>query len=310
MKKIQVGIIGTGTMGRHHVRIFSKLENTEVIGVFDTDTGKLNSVCQEHSVPAVSSIEELIDKKPNAVSIAIPASAHSDVAVKFLQKRIPVLIEKPIADTMESAKKIIDASKKFDTPAMVGHIERFNPAVYALKKYLTNKKILSIDITRVGPTPPRIKDVGITIDLGIHDIDLVSFLTGEKIISSTGAIRSTKGDKYEDISMLLLKLSDGCIAQIHSNWLTPVKTRAIQIATTTEFIKVDLIAKTVDIFNRFPDNDDASFSTSLPVEQKEPLKSEIEAFVDALRIGKPFPVTALEGYDALLTAYNCLTNSI
>ncbi|MBL8027358.1 MAG: Gfo/Idh/MocA family oxidoreductase [Fibrobacteres bacterium] len=310
MKKIKAGIVGTGSMGCHHVRVLSSMDGVEVVGVYDSDPVCLEHICKKNNAKAVKSISELLAQKPDTVSIAVPASLHEEVALPFIKAGISILIEKPLANTHETAKRIIESAKKSGARIMVGHIERFNPAIVALKKYVDNKKILSIDITRVGPTPPRIKDVGITIDLGIHDIDLATFLTGKKIVATSCATRSTRGDVHEDISMLLLKLEDGCIAQIHSNWLTPVKTRAIQIATTTEFIKADLIEKSVSIFNRFPDNDDASFSTKLEIEIKEPIRAELESFIHSVRTGEPFAVTAEEGLIALQTATNCLNNSI
>ncbi len=310
MAKIRIGVLGAGSIGYQHIRILHSLDTVDLIGLLDINQEIANAVGNRFEVKVFNNTDEIIGAKPDAIVIAVPASCHESAAMPFINLGIPLLIEKPVAHDINSASRILEAAKVRSTPVMIGHIERFNPAVVALKKLLSDKKIVSMNFTRVGPTPPRVKDVGITVDLSIHDIDLAIHLTGEEIADSACVTHSNSIGEKEDVSMILLKTKGGCAIQIHSNWLTPVKARTITVATENEFIIADLIAKKVVIYNRFPDDDNNSIATEIQVDNYEPLREELSSFISCIAAKKPFPIDINAGMTALKIATDCIEAAI
>ncbi|RLF88563.1 gfo/Idh/MocA family oxidoreductase, partial [Thermococci archaeon] len=178
---LRVGVVGVGNMGRHHARIYSELSKegkVEFVGVADANLERAKEVASQFKTKAFGDYEELVERV-DAVSIAVPTSLHRQVALEFIEHGANVLVEKPIAESIESAQEIIRAAKKNDVILMIGHVERFNPAVLKLKEILDENligKVVTLTAKRVGPLPPQIKDVGVIIDLAVHDIDVMSFL--------------------------------------------------------------------------------------------------------------------------------------
>jgi len=309
MKNITVGVIGTGSMGTHHVRLFASMPGVRLIGVSDADPSALEKSAKAHRVPGFADFRDLLALKPDAVSIAVPTSLHEKTALAAIRAGCHVLLEKPIAGSSSSARRIIRAAAQKKVKLMIGHTERFNPAVAEVKKALRGEKIISFDITRVGPLPPRIKDVGIIIDLAIHDIDLLRHLTGAEIDKVVSLHRSVSGP-HEDTAMILLRLTGGVMAHITVNWLTPFKARLLQVATLGKFIRADLLNRTVSVYSRTPQTEDGGLIKEMPVGNGEPLKAELAAFAGCVRTGSPVPVSGEDGLRALLVAEKCLKKSL
>jgi predicted dehydrogenase len=187
---------------------------------------------------------------------------------------------------------------------MVGHVERFNPAVEAIKDALRNEDILSIAITRVGPFPPRMSNVGVVIDLAVHDIDLIRWFTDSEIIEVQPQLSSAVAER-EDIALLQFRTASGVLAHINTNWLTPFKARTVIVATRGKYIMADLLTRQVtECFGFQPDG---SYSMRhLSVGHAEPLRSELLAFLRAVRSGSPAAVTGEEGVASLEIAIRCL----
>jgi UDP-N-acetylglucosamine 3-dehydrogenase len=309
MKKISVGVIGTGTMGIHHVRLFAAMPGVRLIGVADGNPAAIWGAVEAYRVPGFADFRDLLAFKPDAVSIAVPTSQHESVALTAIRAGCHVLLEKPIAGNSNAARRIIRAAAAGKVKLMIGHTERFNPAVTAVKRALKGEKIISFDITRVGPLPPRVKDVGIIIDLAIHDIDLLRHLTGAEVSRVTSLHRSVSG-AHEDTAMILLKLENGVMAHITTNWLTPFKARLIQVATLGKFIRADLLNRTVSVYSRVPKTEDGGLVKEIPVADAEPLRLELEAFIRSVRTGTPVPVSGEDGLRALRVAESCLLKSL
>ena len=177
----------------------------------------------------------------DAVIIAAPTHLHHDIALKCISQGIHVLVEKPIASTVEEGRDIVTAAHHAGVTLMVGHVERFNPAVELIKRAIKDQDILSIAITRVGPFPPRMSNVGVVIDLGVHDIDLIRWFTESEIVEIQPQTSSAVAER-EDIALLQFRTESGVLAHINTNWLTPFKARNIHIATRDKY----LIARSPD----------------------------------------------------------------
>ena len=293
---IRVGVVGVGSMGRNHARVLAELPQAELIGVADSDHDRAKRVASEFSTRAFSSSSELIAQSPDAVILAVPTALHEEIALEIIEGGCHVLVEKPIAVTVESAKRIIASANQEKRVLMVGHIERFNPVVAVMKKKVRADNLLLLEFTRVGPFPPRIKDVGVLVDLAVHDIDLALYLTGSTV-KSVHALASAASGPMEDSAVLLLSLDSGTIVRITTNWLTPFKIRKISCATTEGYVEADLLQRRVASYVQ---RDAGVYEVEeFAVPFQEPLKSEILEFLAAIEEGRSPAVTGADGLSAL-----------
>ena len=271
-------------MGCNHARVFAGLSGVELVGVADPDRAQRESGHRALGCPAVSDLEALLELGVDAVTIAAPTHLHHDIALTCIERGIHVLVEKPIASTVEEGRDIIAAARRAGVTLMVGHVERFNPAVQAIKDAIRGEDILSIAITRVGPFPPRMSNVGVVIDLAVHDIDLIRWFTDSEIVEVQPQLSSAVAER-EDIALLQFRTASGVLAHINTNWLTPFKARNVTVATRGKYVMGDLLTRQVtECFGFQPDG---SYSMRhLSVGHAEPLRAELIAFVDAVRDGK------------------------
>ena len=299
---IKVGVIGVGTMGKHHVRVYAELPDAELVGIADINEDVVHGIAKKHNTEAFTDYKELLKESLDAVSIAVPTTLHKKVAMDTAKAGVNMIIEKPIAGTVRSAEKIIKTTAENNVKLMIGHIERFNPIIPIIQKSIGNNDILSIDITRVGPFPPRVKDVGVVIDLAIHDIDLIRYLTKSEF-KKMYSLTSKNISEKEDIALLSFKMGNGVLAHITTNWLTPFKVREISIATKEKFIKGTFINQKVSEYNKY---EDSYITKELSVPFSEPLNAELNAFLKAVRDNKEPPISGEDGLKALEVAVRCL----
>lgn len=302
--KIKVGVIGVGTMGQHHARVYAEFPSVELVGVADVDGVLAHSVAERFRTTAFTDYKELLKQGVDAVSIAVPTSLHKKVAVEVAEAGVSMLVEKPIADTIENAKEIIRRAEGNKVKLMIGHIERFNPVIPVIKKSIENTDVISIDITRVGPIPPRIRDVGVVIDLATHDIDLIRYLANSESKRIYGLASKCLSER-EDIAILSFEMENGILAHITTNWLTPYKVREINIYTKTKLVKGDFIDQKVSEFSNCGE-DNGYLVRELSVPYGEPLKLELESFIETIAVNKQPPVTGHDGLRALGIALKCL----
>lgn len=291
---IRVGVIGAGAMGQHHVRVYSSLSNVDLVGIADVQEDRVNSLAEEYKTNAFTDYRDLLKEKLDAVSIAVPTILHKEVAVYSINKGVHALIEKPIADTLENAGEIILNANKNKTKIMVGHIERFNPVVIRLKEKIDSGnlgKIVAMSTTRVGPYNPRIRDVGIITDLGVHDIDIMSYIYSEKI-KSVHAYAGSVIHKFEDYASILLGFNNGNSGIIETNWLTPHKIRQLTVTGTKGIAYADYIQQTLRICNE-------QGESRVEIERREPLKNELEHFIQCIKEDKEPLITGQDGRYAL-----------
>src|SRR3954452_22668688 len=303
---LRMGVIGIGTMGSNHARVLTGLSGVRLVGVADPDRAQREFVTGALGCPAVESVEALLELGLDAVTIAAPTHLHRDIALICIERGIHVLVEKPIASSVEEGHEIIAAARRAGVTLMVGHVERFNPAVEAIKNAIRDEDILSIAITRVGPFPPRMSNVGVVIDLAVHDIDLIRWFTDSDIIEVQPQLSSAVAER-EDIALLQFRTASGVLAHINTNWLTPFKARNVTVATRDKYVMGDLLTRQVtECFGFQPDG---SYSMRhLSVGHAEPLRAELQAFVGAIRSGKHPAVTGEEGVAGLEIAIRCLQN--
>jgi predicted dehydrogenase len=305
-RALRIGVIGVGVMGSNHARVLSGLSGVTLIGVADPNLEQANFVARTLGCAAVATVEELLDLKPDAISIAAPTELHHQVALQCIARGVHVLVEKPIASTVAEGQEIVAAARRAGVTLMIGHVERFNPAVEAIKQALRGENILSIGITRVGPFPPRMSSVGVVIDLAVHDIDLIRWFTDSDIIEVQPQVSSAVAER-EDIALLQFRTANGVLAHINTNWLTPFKARTVTVATRAKYIMGDLLTRQVtECFGFQPDG---SYSMRhLSVGHSEPLRTELTAFIEAARSGNPPAVTGEEGVASLDIATRCLAD--
>jgi UDP-N-acetylglucosamine 3-dehydrogenase len=300
---IKAGVIGVGLMGENHARVYSQLPNVELVGVADIDKGKATSVARSHSCKAYADYHDLLDMNPQALSIAVPTTLHQEVASDAIQKGINILVEKPIADTLEDANKLIEAARQKQIKLMVGHIERFNPAIIKLKELIDNGllgNIISISAKRVGPYNSRIKDVGVLVDIGTHDIDIMSYLYGEpvkEVYASAGSVVH----EYEDHAIVMLNFSKGRSGVIETNWLTPHKVRTLTVIGSKGYAEVNYTESSLSISDR-------EWIREAKINKEEPLKLELEHFVDCIRHDKDPLVSGEVGRQALQVALEAVAS--
>ena len=302
--RLRVGVAGVGVMGSNHARVFADLAGIRLVGVADPDPAPRDMVASALGCAGFSNIEELLAEGVDAMTIAAPTHLHRELALCCIKRGVHVLVEKPIAPSVVEGRAIIAAARHAGVSLMVGHVERFNPTVEAIKEAIRGEDILSIAITRVGPFPPRMSNVGVVIDLAVHDIDLIRWFTESEIVEVQPQLSSAVAER-EDIALLQFRTVSGVLAHINTNWLTPFKARNVTIATRKKYIMGDLLTRQVtECFGFQPDG---SYSMRhLSVGHAEPLRAELQAFISAIRAGKEPAVTGDEGVASLEIAIRCL----
>lgn len=303
----KVGVIGMGAMGKHHARVYSELPDIKLVGVSDLNEELASTVAKKYSTKSFVDYRDLLKQDLDAVSIAVPTSLHKEVALDVADADIHMLIEKPIAETIESADAIIKKSEERGIKLMVGHIERFNPIIPAIKKSIENNDIISIDITRVGPLPPRVKDIGVITDLGVHDIDLIRHLSDSEF-KDVHAIATAGVAEKEDTAIMTFKMKNGILAHITTNWLTPFKVREIRISTVQKFVTGNFITRQVVEYSKYKE-DGSHLRKDLSVPQGEPLRLELEEFIRSIKNDTKVPITGHDGLKALEVALKCLKSA-
>jgi UDP-N-acetylglucosamine 3-dehydrogenase len=301
---LNIGVVGVGVMGSNHARVLADLPGVKLVGVVDPEAKQRDFVARALGCAAFADLDGLLRTGVDAITIAAPTHLHRDIALDCISRGIHIMVEKPIASTIEEGRAIVAAARRAGVTLMVGHVERFNPAVESIKRSIKNQDILSIAITRVGPFPPRMSNVGVVIDLAVHDIDLIRWFTDSEIVEIQPQLSSAVAER-EDIALLQFRTASGVLAHINTNWLTPFKARTIHIATRDKYLIGDLL--TLQVTECFGFQPDGSYSMRhLSVGYAEPLRAELAAFVHAVRSGETPAVTGEEGVASLEIAIRCL----
>lgn len=294
---LRAGVIGIGSMGRHHLRIYNEREDVEVVGIADINPRALSAHQKRYRLKTFTDYRQLLKEGLDIVSVAVPTKFHSHITLDALEADCHVLVEKPISPTLEEGRKMIRTANHCGKILLVGHTERFNPLVKRLKEVVLTRKIgdpISISTARVSPYPARIQDVGIILDFAIHDIDVISYLYGEKAISVYAIAGSTNEDQ-EDHASVMLKFNQNRAGIIEISWRSPIKLRKILMTGTEGFALGDFIDQSIFYLEE-------GWSRERSLEKLEPLALEIDHFIRCVR-GETLPeITGEESLYSLRTA--------
>ncbi|MEE8576406.1 MAG: Gfo/Idh/MocA family oxidoreductase [candidate division Zixibacteria bacterium] len=311
MKKVKTAVVGVGSLGRHHLKWLSKLGSSDLVGLFDIDSDRAAEYASEYGVKSFSSLGEL-SKSVEAVSIVVPTSAHFEVASELIEARIHCLIEKPVTVTVEQANKLAVAAKDSSVCVSVGHIERFNPAVAALRNEKMHPSF--IEGHRLAAFDPRGTDVAVVLDLMIHDIDLVLSMVDSEIVDTQASAVAVVSDQA-DIANARLTFANGAVANLTASRISLGSMRKLRIFQKSGYFSLDLAAKQADIY-QLAELGDASEGMKVPIGKSEKnllyrkvkdsgedmLKSELDAFLGAVRNKRKVEVTLEEATEALRVA--------
>ncbi len=309
-RKLRLAAIGVGSLGRHHARNYAELARAgkiEFVGACDANSETAASVARDNEAASFNDWRELLDKV-DAVSIATPTETHCDIACTFLEKGVSVLVEKPIALTLAEADKMIAAAEGSGAKLMVGQLERFNPAMVALRPHVTNP--LYFEIHRVSPFPNRSLDVDVVLDVMIHDLDAVQWLVGENIkVSAIHAVGIPVISDKVDAANARIEFENGAVANITASRIGTEKIRKTRFYQTNSYVVLDYATKFASVTSLNPEAAVPLLGISinrLEINDVEPLRAEIEAFIDALSADKQPPVTGEDGRRALALAVGVL----
>lgn len=301
MAGINVGVVGVGYLGSRHARVYSQLKKANLVAVCDIDKKHAKKVARKHRVWYFPDYRTLFDKV-DAVSIAVPTNLHYAIARDFLKNGIHVLIEKPITQTLSEAQDLIGIADSNNLIVQVGHIERFNPVVRAIEPYLTDARF--IECHRAGPykKKKRVRDVGVVLDLMIHDIDIILSLV-KSDVKNIEAVGISTISPYEDIANVRLTFKNGAIADITASRVTKEEVRNIKISQKDSYIILDYLHHDAQIVHK---TGDKILKEKLKIEKKEPLKQELKSFLNSIRNNTKPVVSGKEGKLALSVALNIL----
>src|SRR5215470_25679 len=308
---LRTAVIGVGSLGRQHARIHRDLANegsSQFMAVCDLNEETAHSVANERSTEWTSNWRELIGRV-DAVSLAVPTEAHCEIACGLLEAGIHVLVEKPISRTLEEADRMIRAAEKGNALLQVGHLERFNPAMVALRPHV--HKPVYFEIHRVGQFTARSLDIDVVLDLMIHDLDIVQWLVGEEVeVTNIHAVGIPILTNRVDAANARLEFASGAVANITASRVGTEKIRKMRFFQPHDYIAVDYATKRASVSSLAPPTATGTWPgvhiRHLDVIDIEPLRAEIVSFLDAVRDGKPPAVSGSEGRNALSLALRTL----
>ncbi len=318
--RIKVAVIGAGSMGMNHLRVLKDFdgEQIQLVGFAETSEPTLKRAMHRFHVPGYADYRQMVEEtQPDLVTVVVPTHLHFEVASYVLDRGINVLLEKPITTSIDEAQSLIQLARLRNTKLAVGHIERFNPAIIQLKHRIVGGElgqIFHLHARRLGPYPPRIRDVGVTLDLATHDIDVMRYLADAEVEHVYAETQRRIHNQYEDLLLGILRFSNDAIGMLDVNWLTPSKVRELSITGEKGLYLVNYL--TQDIY--FYENDyttttwDALRSmtgvsegtmTRFKVHKAEPLRLEYEDVLSAIRSDTAPTVTGEDGLAVLKIAY-------
>jgi predicted dehydrogenase len=320
-RQLRIGLAGLGSMGRNHLRLLGGRTDITLAAVSDPVTAALSTATGQTNAQGFAEPLAMIDEVDlDAVVIAAPTTAHVPLALAALDRGIAVLVEKPLAATVEEAMRVVDAGRASGVPVQVGHVERFNPAVLELGRLIADgwlSTIYSIASRRAGPFPARIRDVGVTVDLATHDADILSWIAGERPSRVYAETAQRIHATNEDLLFGLLHFPSGATGMLDVNWLTPAKRRQLVVVGEEGMFELDYLTQRLT-FTRATDTTNPRLIggyaptfegevAELPVASAEPLAAEIDAFLRVVRTGGRPVVDAEDGLWAVAVATSLLT---
>jgi predicted dehydrogenase len=280
-RKIRCGVIGTGYLGQHHARIYAALEEAELVGIVEADDERAEEICELYSCERFSSPEQLAEQC-DAVSVVVPTDKHCAVAVPLLQGGCHLLIEKPLCTSLAEAEEILAAAKANGCIVQVGHIEHYNPVMAYLENAVTNPQFLTAD--RLAPFNPRGTEVGVVLDLMIHDIGVILALVRSPV-KHIDAVGVNVLSNSEDIANARITFENGCVANINTSRVSQKKVREIRVFQPANYLSLDFMNQSGHFLRK---EGTELVREEIPIEKDEPLKLELASFAQVVReTGQP-----------------------
>ncbi|PYR67725.1 MAG: UDP-N-acetyl-D-glucosamine dehydrogenase [Acidobacteria bacterium] len=303
---VKVGVIGVGHLGQHHARLFASMDGVQLIGVCDTNHPRAEEIASKFGTQVVDAADLL--SRVNAVTVAVPTIAHLEVAMPFLDAGVATLIEKPIAPSVEDADRLVAAAERGGALLATGHTERFNPAVAKALPLIADPRF--IEIHRLGTFPERSLDIDVIFDLMIHDLDLLLSVV-KSPVTMIEAVGVNVLTPKADIANARLRFASGCIANVTASRISRERVRKARFFQHDSYVSIDYASQELEMFRLVKDSaTDGLMAAGRPiihggkleVMNEEPLRRELEDFVDAVRAGRAPGVTGRDGREALALA--------
>ena len=293
MKKLRVGVVGVGHIGTNHARIYSEIAPAaDFTAIYDVDLSRANSIAKKYGVAAAKSLDEfagLVD----AASVATPTSSHHDIALQLLGRGKHLLVEKPITENPQHATELAELAARNRLILQVGHVERFNPVLSALEARLTHPRF--IEAHRLSPYPNRSTDIGVVLDLMIHDLEIILHLVRSPI-QSIDAVGVPVLSKGEDIANARIRFENGCVANVTSSRISPERMRKIRVFQEDAYLSLDYEKQSGEIYRR---ESGKITRDKVPIEREEPLKQQLVSFIECASTGREPRVSGFQATAAL-----------
>src|SRR5437667_5589140 len=297
---LRIAVVGVGHLGRHHARILASLPGAELVAVVDKQPARAAEIAAANGTSPFVDYREVLGQV-DAVTLAVPTALHREIALPFLSAGVPVLVEKPIARSLEEADEMIAAAARARVPLAVGHTERFNPAIAAARPLLTNPRF--IEVHRLGTFPERSLDIDVVFDLMIHDLDVVLSIVHAEV-ESIEAVGVPVLTGRVDIANARVRFANGCVANLTASRISRDRVRKIRFFQPSAYLSIDYAAQKVEVWRLINSNGapPSIQGGDLDVTNEEPLKRELADFVDAVASGRAPVVTGEDGRRALALA--------
>ena len=292
---IKCGVAGVGYLGKHHARIYKSLEGCDLVGVYEPNDEAATGICEEYQCLRFDSLTELADAC-DVISVVCPTDKHAEVALPLMEKGCHLLVEKPLCVSVAEAESLLEQAKKSGTILQVGHIEHYNPVMAFLEEQVDCPKYLTVE--RLAPFQPRGTEVGVVLDLMIHDIGIVMALIASPI-QSVDAIGVRVLSPTEDIANARLVFENGCVANLSASRVSEKKAREIRVFQESGYLSLDFMNQKGHLIRK---NEASLEKSEVPVEQGEPLALELEAFVGCVRESSTPKTDGVFGKSALEVA--------
>jgi predicted dehydrogenase len=292
MNELRVGVVGVGHIGSNHARLYAQIPNAQFAAIYDVDLAKAKAIGKKYRVSVAQSLEEFIDLV-DAASIATPTTTHYETARALLARSKHLLVEKPITDKTEQATGLCEIASRSGLVLQVGHVERFNPVLSALEQRLTHARF--IEAHRLSPYPERSTDIGVVLDLMIHDLEVILHLVRSPVqnIDAVGVPVLSRG---EDIANARLRFENGCVANVTSSRISPERMRKIRVFQEDAYLSLDYEKQTGEIYRRA---DGHITRDKVEIAREEPLKSQLVSFVECAKTGRQPRVSGFQATAAL-----------
>ncbi len=314
---LKVGVFGVGHLGKFHLNNWLEIENAKVVGIVDTDADMADEVAEKYGIKRFSSADKLIDAC-DIVDIVVPTQFHYELCIKAIRKGKHVFVEKPLANTLEEAKTIVNMVNEANVKFQVGHVERFNPAFLALKDI--DMHPMFIEVHRLAQFNPRGTEVSVILDLMIHDIDIILSLVKGNVrsINASGVAVMTE---TPDIANVRIEFDNGCVANLTSSRISMKKMRKMRLFQKDAYIAIDFLEKNAEVIRIKEEADENAFCFDLEtpngtktiavnnpeVVESNAIKNELQSFVNAIINDTPTVVSEMDGYAAMEVAHQIIT---